>query len=74
METRKIAMEWWNNMSHSEKGLYMDGNFKHRHPQSLTGREIEILFDDKCKSDDGVLFERNKSRKGTQRSPFGIGS
>ena len=45
MTNRTIAMKWWNDMSHSEKGLYMEGEFKHRHPQSLTGREIEKLYD-----------------------------
>lgn len=48
-------MKWWNDMSHSEKGFYMEGEFKHRHPQSLTGREIEMLFDDKCKFDAEII-------------------
>ena len=44
MESRKLAMEWWDTLRWNEKGLLMEGNFKHRHPQSLTGREIEEIW------------------------------
>ncbi len=73
MKNREEAMQWWNNLKHSEKGLYMEGDFKHRHPQSLTGREIEILYDDVIRSDAEIIKEAFKNR-GTQKSPFGIGS
>lgn len=62
MTKRKEAIKWWNDMSHSEKGLYMEGEFKHRHPQSLTGREIETLYDDKCRSDAEIIEEAFKNR------------
>ena len=42
--TRELALKWWNDITHSEKGLYMEGDFKHRHPQSLTGIEIEHIY------------------------------
>jgi len=41
---RELATHWRNDLSWSDKGLLMEGEFKHRHPQSLTGREIERLF------------------------------
>ena len=44
MKLREIAMEWWNNLSFTDKGNLMEGEFKHRHPQSLTGSEIVRLY------------------------------
>lgn len=41
---RQKAMTWWNELSWTEKGNLMEGDFKHRHPQSLTGSEIEKLW------------------------------
>lgn len=41
---RELAMDWWNNLNWADKGNLMEGELKHRHPQSLTGREIEILW------------------------------
>lgn len=41
---RELAMDWWNNLSWADKGNLMEGELKHRHPQSLTGREIEMLW------------------------------
>ena len=43
-EQRQKAMNWWNKLSLTEKGNLMEGKFKHRHPQSLTGSEIENLW------------------------------
>ena len=42
--SRILAMDWWNNLNWTDKGNLMEGEFKHRHPQSLTGREIEIIW------------------------------
>lgn len=45
MESKiELSMYWWNNLTWTEKGNLMDGEFKHRHPQSLTGSEIEQLW------------------------------
>lgn len=41
--TRGKAMKWWSDLSFTEQGNLMGGDYKHRHPQSLTGREIEML-------------------------------
>ena len=76
MANKQQALKWWNTISHSEKVLYMDGVFKHRHPQSLTNSEIEQLFDDENKSDAEIIeiAFSNKKNKGTQKSPFGMWS
>jgi len=42
---RELAMQWWNETDWTDKGFLMEGEFKHRHPQSLTGREIQILYE-----------------------------
>ena len=42
--SRGLALEWWNELSWTNKGNLMGGEFKHRHPQSLTGREVEIVW------------------------------
>jgi hypothetical protein len=42
---RELAMQWWNDMCWTDQGLLMEGEFKHRHPQSLTGREIQGLYE-----------------------------
>ena len=50
LERRKKAMEWWNKLSLEEK-FYKTipnkrflGNDASRHPDTLTGREIEMLY------------------------------
>lgn len=43
-EQRQKAMTWWNELSWTEKGNLMEDDLKHRHPQSLTGSEIEKLW------------------------------
>lgn len=44
-ETRINAMVWWrHDLSFDEKETITKENFKNRTPQSLTGREIEILW------------------------------
>lgn len=42
--SRQLSLEWWNELSWTDKGNLMEGEFKHRHPQSLTGREVEIIW------------------------------
>lgn len=37
-------MEWWNNMSDKEKSLITYHNFENRSYESLTGLEIEKLW------------------------------
>jgi len=81
MTKRQEAMEWWNNLSSAYKTQICDTNTELvgsvRRWETLTGREIEILFDDKCKSDAEIIemaFSNESKNKGTQRSPFGIGS
>lgn len=44
MGLREIAMDWWNKLPFTIKGILMEGEFKHRHPQSLTVSEIERLY------------------------------
>ena len=43
MEDRLISMNWWNQLSWSEKCELMKNDFFNRNPDSLTGREIEII-------------------------------
>jgi len=42
--SRELALEWWRELSFDKQKELMVGQFKHRHPQSLTGREVEILW------------------------------
>lgn len=42
--TREQAMEWWNNLCWTNKGILMSGHFSERHPQFLSGREIEEIW------------------------------
>jgi len=49
---RKEAMEWWNEMSTTQKTGISDMNAdvlgSNRHWESLTGREIEMLYFNGC--------------------------
>ena len=77
MTKRKEAMFWWNNLSAERKTNICDTNTdligSPRKWKSLTGSEIETLYEDECRSDKEIIDEAFKNR-GTQRSPFGIGS
>ena len=50
METRKLAMDWWNKLSFEDKFFktIQNNNLivgdKTRHPNTLTGREIEMIW------------------------------
>lgn len=50
METRKLAMDWWNKLSFEDKFFktIQNNNLivgdKTRHPNTLTGREIEVIW------------------------------
>lgn len=41
---RKLAMEWWDSLSYSEKQLILTKNKISIEPYSLLGREIEELY------------------------------
>lgn len=45
MENRVLAMKWWSGLSFTEKQKLMKGELEDREPKSLTGREIEILWE-----------------------------
>ena len=45
MENRVLAMKWWSELSLNDKEVLMKGKFEDRKPQSLTGREIEFLWE-----------------------------
>jgi hypothetical protein len=74
MKKRKDAMQWWKELSSLSKTRLCDLNtetlFGVRRWETLTGREIEILYDDEFRNDVEIIVKN----KGTQRSPFGIGS
>ena len=82
MTKRQTAMKWWNNLSPEYKtsiyDVYTETIFgSSRKWETLTGREIEILFDEKCKADGEIIvlaFSTKNKNIGTQRSQFGIGS
>jgi hypothetical protein len=82
MTKRQEALKWWDSLTIDYKQGILDATTKiigvpNRDINSLTGREIEILFDDKCRSDSEIIemaFGNENKNKGTQRSPFGIGS
>lgn len=81
MNKRQEAMKWWNNLSSGYKTQICDTNTELvgsvRRWETLTGREIEMLFDDKRRSDAEIIemaFSNENKNSGTQRSPFGIGS
>jgi hypothetical protein len=74
-DTRKEAMNWWNNLASLRKTQICDTNTELvgsvRRWETLTGREIEMLYLEINSSD--AIEDSNKNR-GSQRSPFGIGS
>jgi hypothetical protein len=79
MQNKNEAMKWWNNLSSAIKTQICDTNtdlIGHvRRWETLTSREIEMLFNDKCKSDAEIIelaFGEENKNKGTQRSPFGL--
>jgi hypothetical protein len=81
MTKRQEGMKWWNNLSPACKtqicDTYTELVGSARRWETLTGREIEMLFDDKCKSDAEIIemaFSNENKNRGTQKSPFGIGS
>jgi len=44
MSARVDAMIWWRAMSANAKIVYTKLHFPGREPESLTGREIEIIY------------------------------
>lgn len=73
---RKDAMVWWHGLSSLQKTQICDTNTELvgsvRRWETLTGREIEMLYEE---GDDTTLdVETPNKNRGTQRSPFGIGS
>jgi hypothetical protein len=58
METRKLAMDWWNKLSFEDKFFktIQNNNLivgdKTRHPNTLTGREIEVIWKFETKKQD----------------------
>jgi len=77
MTKRQDAMKWWNNLSSGQKTRLCDVNVdllgNTRRWETLTGREIQLLFDEENKSDAEIIEMAfgNEKNKGTQRSPFG---
>ena len=62
MNKRKKAMKWWNNLSSAYKTQICDTNTELvgsvSRWETLTGREIEILFNNKCKFDAEILQQK----------------
>lgn len=58
MEMRKLAMDWWNKLSFEDKFFktIQNNNLivgdKTRHPNTLTGREIEVIWKFETKKQD----------------------
>jgi len=79
---RQEAIKWWISLSDLEKRLWLPylGGVVGRNPSSLTGSEIEKIYIAKCKEDAEFIeiafsnYSDENKNKGTQRSPFGIGS
>lgn len=78
MENRINALKWWNNQPKSRRQVLCEFEFGNdRDFNTLTGREIEIIYNNECKSDAEIIemaFSNENKKRGTQRSPFGIGS
>ena len=66
MIKRQEAMKWWNNLSSTNKSQIYNTNTELvgsvRKWETLTGREIEILYEDKCRSDFEIIEEAFKNR------------
>jgi hypothetical protein len=41
---RKVAMKWWNSLDVRTKWEYTEKHYGQRIPDSLTGREIQFIF------------------------------
>lgn len=68
-------MQWWNSLASLRKTQICDTNTElvgHvRRWETLTGSEIEMLYAEENASESDEVPNKNR---GTQRSPFGIGS
>lgn len=67
LNKRQEAIKWWISLSDLEKRLWLPhlGGIVGRDPNSLTGNEIENLFDAKCKEDAefiDIAFSENKGK------------
>lgn len=78
MENRINALKWWNKQPKSKRQVLCEFEFgSDRDFNTLTGREIEIIYDSECKSDAELIemaFSGENKKQGSQRSLFGIGS
>lgn len=78
MKKRSEAMSWWNSLASLRKTQICDTNTElvgHvRRWETLTGSEIEMLYDIEVPSESEEDFENSNKNRGTQRSPFGMGS
>lgn len=74
---KKEAMSWWKNLASLQKTQICDTNTELvgsvRRWESLTSSEILKLYEEECNADSEIIDYTFKNR-GTQRSPFGIGS
>lgn len=55
---RKEALRWWNKLTSAEKHMYSTNariQGQPRNPETLTGGEIEILYQDKNESDKAII-------------------
>lgn len=59
-------MQWWNSLSSLRKTQICDTNTELvgsvRRWETLTNKEIEMLYDDECRSDAEIIEEAFKNR------------
>ena len=77
---KQEAIRWWHSLSDASKRCWLPhlGGIVGRSTELLTGSEIEKIYIAKCKEDAEIIelafSNYSDKNKGTQRSPFGIGS
>lgn len=76
--SRKKAMSWWRILSSAYKTQICDLNQDLiggcRRWETLTGREIEMLYEEEKDNFETIKTIPENKNRATQSSPFGIGS
>lgn len=68
---KKKALKWFDSLSNDDKiWAMMKAGYDKRHPNNLTSDEITEMW---CETQENAVEDSLKNR-GSQRSPFGIGS
>lgn len=73
-QTKRVK-EWWDNLSTTDRGLLMEGDFKNKHPQSLSYIDIGYLWakhDENAKKCDTFQINEKVSYKQESKIAYNL--